>query len=43
MEATDLVDSPATLESFHSASGHIDWRMRDPKNYATDNEPGAGK
>jgi hypothetical protein len=41
VEATDLVDSPATLETFHSASGHIDWRMRGPEHYAADNEPGA--
>jgi len=41
VEATDLVDNPAALESFHSAPDHIDWRMRDSENYAADNEPGA--
>jgi hypothetical protein len=41
--ATDLVDAAATLESFHSASGHIDWRMRDPEHYAADTETEAEK
>lgn len=34
IEATDLVDTPQSLEQFERAPGHIDWRMRDPEHYA---------
>ena len=30
VEATNLIDIPATLESIHNAPGYIDWRMRNP-------------
>ena len=31
VEKTELVDTPQAFEAFHTAPGHIDWRMRDPE------------